>query len=192
MKKIKVMKKLFTTSIVTCVILAAGCATVKENENAEEKELDKNVVRVEDFGNFTKTTFILPNGDTAYRYEGDYVASMEHSRGKSMDEIWADYNDYCKRQVSVSPNPTSSSATININLGFHSLTYKLIFDEKIIYEDSFLGNKERKRQIAIPDHLLQKDGVYIVAYEIDIGGTAGGGLLRCKNVVQFMVDKNPN
>ena len=52
------MKKLFiATSIATCVILAAGCATVKENENkAEEKELDRNVVSVEDFGNFTKKT----------------------------------------------------------------------------------------------------------------------------------------
>ena len=167
------MKKLFiVTSVVTCVILAVGCATVKESEN------DEMMINYENF------TAINSSENTIDSFQGNIEAEFDHKIGKAMNETRSYVNDYCKKIVSVSPNPTSSSATININLDYYAeLTYKLIFDEKIIYEDDI---SEYKKQIVIPEHLIQKDGVYIVAYDIDF---AGGKRLYCQNVVQFMVAK---
>jgi hypothetical protein len=105
----------------------------------------------------------------------------------------------CKSMVSVVPNPTSSSATINIDVqlkvdgfsldviltntrGAFGFKYKLIFEEKVIFEND--NNACRGKEI-IPVHLIQKEGTYIVAYEIYLEG----GSFFCQNVVQFIVKK---
>ena len=194
----KVMKKLFfTTSIVTCVILAAGCATVKEN--GEEKN-ESNVI---DYGSFQKTTYTDDFGREGQRYEGDQDSIIKHITGgasSSLKEFRTDSQNQldagCRKKVSVFPNPTSSSATIEIDFWKDmkiegtifetipiSFQYNLIFEQKIIHTDYI---EKHKGQIAIPESLLQKEGVYTVAFEFFQEEEKNSS---CKNSISFMVRK---
>jgi hypothetical protein len=192
------MKKLFiATSIATCVILATGCVTVKENENAEEKELDRNVIRVEDYGTFKKIVKFDDLGDTIYTFEGDKTAIQNHIFGYnnlSLEEIRARnqniFNEGCKSKVSVFPNPTSNFVTLDFDWGSTPQSafpihfrYDLIFDQKIIHSDNILNHKA---QIVIPEHLLKKEGVYTIAFEFFLGEF---DFPYCKNTISFMVVK---
>ena len=165
-----------------------GCATVKENEeeNAEKEktEKNKNVVDVIDYGSFQKIVKLNDFGDTFWVYEGDPIAIKKDMMGNNYQSV---QNDFCKRMISVFPNPTSSSATINIDKKLGSggnFQYKLIFEEKIIYEDNILLKPNVENQIVIPAHLIQKEGTYIVAYERRRYDSF------CQGTVQFMVIKN--
>jgi hypothetical protein len=194
------MKKLFiATSIVTCVILVVGCATLKEN--AEEKEKEKNVINViayetEDFKLIAELNEF---GDTiGMSIEGDTIAMANHVLGtdySSMDDfkthLQRDMDAVCKEYVSVFPNPTSSSVTFNFDYLkensmddlLTSFRYNLIFDQNIIHNDNILN---LKAQIVIPEHLLQKEGVYTIAYEFFVGEF---DFPFCKNSISFMVIK---
>ena len=148
-------KPLKLLSLVTCIILlAAGCATVKENENAEEKEKNSIVI---DYGTFKKTAEFNHLGDTIWSYEGDETAIMNHIFGYdnlSLEEIRALHNNSknknCATKVSVFPNPTSNFVTLDFdywkgydappNTSIH-FRYELIFDQKVIYKDDIPHQK---------------------------------------------------
>ena len=199
-KKFKIMKILLKLlSLVTCVILAAGCATVKENENAEEKESDRNVISVEDYGTFKKITKFDDLGDTIWTYKGDLTAITNHifgpdnlSLGKITTIRINGANENCKKFVSVFPNPTSNFVTLDFdywkyygepqNAAPIYFRYSLIFDQKIIYKEDDISNY--KAQIVIPEHLLQKEGVYVIAYEF-----YNEKFSNCQNTISFMVVK---
>ena len=120
------MKKLFiATSIATCVILAAGCATVKENAEEKEKEKDiLNVIAYEAEG-FKLIAELNEFGDTiGMSIEGDTIAMANHVLGtdySSMDEFKAhiqrEKDAACKEYVSVFPNPTSNFVTLDFDWG---------------------------------------------------------------------------
>ena len=193
------MKKLFiTTSVVTCVILlATGCATVKENENAEEKEKNSIVI---DYETFQKTAEFNHLGDTIWSYEGDEAAILNHILGYdnlSLEEIRTLHkngaNENCKSKISVFPNPTSNFVTLDFdfwksfgdppkNASPIYFRYNLIFDQKIIYENDI---PNYKAQIVIPEHLLQKEEVYVIAYEFYSEKSS-----NCQNTISFMVVKS--
>ena len=187
------MKKLF---IVTSVILAAGCATVKEN--AEEKN-ESN-----DYGTSRKITYTDEFGEERNVYEDNgnqsivFVDTVFGSGFTSIEdfqtELQRQEDANCRNKVSVFPNPISTFATIEIDYWkgkkiegtiFEtipiSFQYNLIFDQKIIHRDIVQGNKT---QITIPEHLLQKEGVYTLAFEF-----FKGELPACKNSISFMVIK---
>jgi len=174
--------------LITPVILTVGCATVKEKE--EEKE--------EIIGRFFETKWTTQNGDTftVFKKIDEYGnVTIRATAADTNDSVYREnerkreelFNKDCKTYVSVFPNPTSSSATININkkVDCRNFKYKLIFDEKIIYEDNILTELNLEKQIVIPAHLIQKEGTYIVAYEIWITENH----VLCKNTVPFMVIK---
>jgi len=118
--------------------------------------------------------------------------NYNQATGKNItDEEWATelrtgLNTVCKRDISILPNPTSSSATINIEI-FRDRTfgfkYKLIFDQKIIYEND---NSASNGKEVIPAHLLQNNGNYVVAYELYYSGS---DRTFCTGTVNFMVTR---
>ena len=191
------MKKLFiATSIATCVILAVGCATVKENE-----EKNSNVI---DYGTFQKITYTDEFGEERIKYEGESLDILSHLFKKDFasmedfeDEMLKRYAESCRSKVSVFPNPTSSSATIEIDYwkGMKiegtfmatipiSFQYNLIFDQKIIHKDYIQSSKT---QITISESLLQKEGVCTLTYEF-----FQDEVPTCKNTISFMVKKLDN
>ena len=179
-------------AIIACMLLTVGCKTVKEMNVAEE------VIHYESFGQGAQV-LTFENMEEAQRFldsiaqEGanifKYTASGVNLETLTEAEAFAlgreAGNYFCKAKVTVFPNPTASSATVNVDLfdnvpkfGFR---YKLIFDGRIIYEDF---NPASESKITIPQHLIQADGVYVVAYEIYLGT-----FLFCANTVSFMVKK---
>jgi len=169
-----------------CILFTVSCKTVTEEETKKEKN-----VTVTDYGGFQKTTKVDFFGDTTWSMTGDATAMYKHLWG---DDYQQDWNENCKEMVSVFPNPTSSFATINVDFSkskslklgaMFDFEYKLIFDQKVIYEGYI--SKPESSQIIIPEHLLQKGGTYIVAYDIY---WLGGNVLFCQNTVNFMVMKS--
>jgi hypothetical protein len=196
------MKKII---LLTCIFLTVGCATVKENaeetENVVGNGFSKKLsLEVQDkISEMLKDSTILTMQDTIdalTKYLTDYLTTnyMEELVSMAKDTL----SKICKANVSVFPNPittTSTSVTININmneilgsnpLSFFGFKYKLIYDEKVIFENdnNFCTGKE-----IIPAHLIQKEGIYIVIYEIYLGG-AGEEDTFCQGTVQFIVMKN--
>ena len=181
------MKKIII--LIICIFVTVGCKTVKE----VEEEKNDNVI---DYGSFKKVRVLNQAGDSVWTYEGDLIDVINHiytaeELAEQAARIRQGWNERCKDHISVFPNPTSSSATININLrdagSFNprvGLKYKLIFDERIIYEndnDDFKGKEE------IPAHLLKNNGTYIVAYEIYRMHRNNNTSTLCAGTVNFMV-----
>jgi len=167
------MKKL--TLLIVCIFITVNCKTVKEEEKKEENQ---NVIHYE---SFQKTFEVDFKGDTTWSFEGDRHEIIKHILG---DDYVLNQNQDCKESITVFPNPTSSSVTINRgNSGLHYMDfrYKLIFDEKIIYEDFVPGGKTL--HTVIPENLLKQEGVYVIAYELHFMG----GVLFCAGTVNFMV-----
>ena len=144
--------------LITSVVLTVGCATVKENkeENAEKEKTKqteklKNMIvdlfstlslspeeqdKVWDMLNdstlltMQDTINVLTNYYSNSNYYKEQLIYKKELMSMAMNEA----NQTCKKMISVFPNPTSSSATININKNlsvYKSFQYKLIFDEKI-------------------------------------------------------------
>ena len=182
------MKKIIL--LVTCILFTVGCATVKENEEKKEEEI---------IGRFFEVKWTARDGDTMTVFKkideygnviirGNAADTNESVYKEKEKELRRLINEHCKTNISVFPNPTSSSATININKKVavsRSFKYKLIFDQKIIYEDNILINGYVENNIVIPAHLIQKEGTYIVAYEMWLTEDK----IRCQNTVPFMVMK---
>ncbi|MCL2312725.1 MAG: hypothetical protein FWC41_09630 [Firmicutes bacterium] len=112
----------------------------------------------------------------------------------SIEEVLPALSKAFKELISVFPNPTSSSATIQIDFTeqsrvfFNNFKYALIFNEKIIYENEIKNINQDIWQEVIPEHLIQTAGNYIVAYELTTM-LDGKPLFTLPNVINFMVVK---
>ena len=175
------MKKIIILMI--CIFVTVACKTVKE----VEEEKNDNVIDYGSFGATFDTTLVIEKVREVIR-TGDVNVTIVEPTPERTQKVRQGVSSQCRKHSFVYPNPTSSSATININLhavginfpevGFR---YKLIFDERIIYEsnnNAFKGNE------AIPAHLLQNNGTYIVAYEIYIVQLE---FTLCAATINFMV-----
>jgi len=185
------MEKLFKLSFVlVCILFTVSCKTVIEEEKKEEIDFDmaslKEMVDLDTLDDFTKS---LINAIL----DGDEEALMAEIIKKAMPEI----NKAIKEQITVFPNPTSSSATIKIDfsggsvendVGSYNFKYDLIFDEKIIYQNETKNISQNVWQEVIPEHLLQKSGLYIVAYEFILLEN-GQTFIHTQNAINFMVIK---
>jgi len=187
------MKKIIVIIVlIICIFVTVSCKTVKESEKEKKDEIMFEHGNVKMFANVD----IL--GDTTWRYTADPTASstevltaiMNQLSGTNYteDEFEAEMrqinNEFCKKMISVYPNPTPNATTINIYYPISSgvtfgIKYKLIFDERIIYENDNNNISNVKKEV-IPEHLLQNNGVYVIAYEIY-------GMIRCTGTVNFMV-----
>jgi len=193
------MKLKLVFTVIICILCTVSCRTVKEIE--EEKEEKVTIFGFEipddawtDHGDFQSTEAPLHMGlpPSTYIHIGCLIASFNHVWGTNFttqEEIdeWMRQNNnrICREKVTVSPNPTASSATINMlalgpeaTFGFR---YKLVFDGKIIFENDIPASKSK---IVIHEHLLQNRGTYVVAYEVYLGANT-----FCANSISFMVTR---
>ena len=187
------MKKI--TLLIICILFTVSCKTVKEKENEMKEEavhFESPVYRLHEK---------FDNGDGISLSELDAEIARMKARGEihsSTSEIreiepppplsqaeLSRNNHLCRQQISISPNPVTSVATINIGVfgdnrpfGFK---YKLIFEGEVVFEDFI---RSARSPIIIPENLLQKNGRYVVEYEIFIGAN-----VHCANSVTFTVTK---
>ena len=189
MKNMKTVK-LFVLLI--CTVFVASCATVKEEENKEEINLGVSGLPQELLDLMADTTMNQEELLTAlFNLNSDEQMTVE----EVMSMLQNSLNSFVKEYVTVFPNPTSSSARINVDLfrymGMaadfmtYDFRYDLIFDGRIIHTNEV--KNITKWEEVIPAHLLQNSGVYVVAYEIHI--ETDMGMTKMNNTVNFMVVK---
>ena len=145
----KMLKLKFVFTVIICILCTVSCKTVKEIEGEE-----------------------VSSGVSG-------ASTLAYLDSMPPEVLWTIQLDAksarCKELITVFPNPTSSSATINVDLPIYDANmskslfrfkYNIIFDEKIIFEDDIPSCDGK---IIIPEHLLQLNGVYIIAYEVHLG-----------------------
>jgi len=185
------MKKI--TLLIICIFFTVSCKTVIEEEKKEEINFDLsffNITEIEGLDTLDDVTKKIINA----ALEGIDLDSLIAEMFK---EMVPELNKAIKERISISPNPTSSSATIKIDMGggdagnaSYNFRYDLIFNEKIIHKKEVKNIKENIWQDVIPEHLLQTAGMYTVAYEINFLEEGQPTFLNSKNVINFMVIKS--
>jgi len=173
--------------VLVCILFTVSCKTVIEEAKEEKPKetisfggMDMEMIDIED----------LP----------DSLRSLADSLMKEAPKMLrAMASEMVKRKISISPNPTSSFVTIKLDNDIpgrldgwqpptHNFRYDLIFDEKIIFKNEIKNIKQWVWQETIPEHLLQKNGMYIVAYELDMVND-GQVVYSVQNSINFMVIK---
>ena len=194
----KKMKQL--TLLVICVFFTVGCKTVMEEEKKEEEigfVLRQNDPKIDSLLNALGLDSLG---------EVKVVDDLSQLNPEMIQKVLSLVNEAAKRAfVSVFPNPTSSSATIKVdfsgkyeNKGFdgsssiqisgvptYSFRYDLIFDDKVIHRNEIKNINQMIWHEIIPEHLLQKNGVYVVVYEMNFADVT----MNVKNTINFMVVK---
>jgi len=171
------MKTIKLFVLLVCIIFAMSCATLKEEEN--------------EFGFAEKSNEVV--------FDQKFSDSMLAELFKDMP---SQISQFLKRSITVFPNPTSSSAWIQIKPIDNGVTpngdrlintferynfrYELMFEEKIIYKSQIKSLTREIWQDEIPEHLLQNSGSYIVIYEFI---QKNNGNVYGQGTVNFMVVK---
>jgi len=193
----ELLRTLFLLTLMICfTVFIFGCVTViEEKEESEMEKILKKAVKIDTVyvtgvtnwfeeinkgmidGEYQQYMYLDENGDTiARRYVYGKIQYFNY------DKWLKDANEF-NAKVEVSPNPTSSFLTItlkNISKFPISFKYKLVFDEKVIYNfenPNCFGTEQ------IPENILQKDGVYRILY------TVNDGNMQKENIVSFWVQK---
>jgi len=200
--------------LIISVILTVGCATVKENkEKNAELEKTEQAEETEDLLDANNPFLKIPSEELdkfaemmddstmsemeKYAIYVNFMTTYKDVIDEANSLIRNDNNQSCKSEIFVYPSSitTSTSATINVNMKkimgwedtdnvYFGFKYKLIFDEKIIYEND---NRNCSGKEIIPAHSIQKEGIYIVAYEVYFDNAEGGDHTYCQGTVQFIV-----